>query len=221
MTALSLLWLAAAPCFAPSDGTAGWKQVALPEDAPSLAAPLGCQQFRSGERVSVVDERTDLFLAGTKTVLGRTSFDFVLGSGGHSLELRFAHPLRGAKVDVTAFGAQGMLQLMNEERVAGDRLSLTWGNNEVSAVTVRVHGHLRQAPTVQSYRAVRRVSASSLHESETFGLVRSLYYLQPPGAPVTLCDEPSLLLTVSPGSPAASARPSPVSLRRLAPPSSP
>jgi hypothetical protein len=214
MAPFILTLLAATPCYLPNDATPGWKQVALPDDARSLAAPVNVEQFRTDELVSIVDDRSELYLAGESVFPGRTSFEFVLGEGGRSLEVRFDHPLRGAKVDVTAWAPGGTMTLMHEQRVGGERLPLTWGTNDVRSVTVRVHEHLREPPVVRSYRAVRVVAGTSVHPSPAFGLPRSLYYRQPVGAPVLLCDEPGRELTVPPGAPALNARPTPVSLRR-------
>lgn len=215
MALLVAMWLAAAPCFTPNDATPGWKQVALPDEARSLAAPVGVEQFRSDEWVTVVDERSELFLAGEHRAPGRTSFDFALGEGGRSLEVHFERPLRGAKVDVTAWGPVGTMTLMHEERVGGATLALAWGLNDVREVTVRVHDHLRQAPVVRRLRTVRRLAATALHESPAFKLTHSLYYRQPVGPAVTLCEEPARELTLPPGAPPREALPTPVSLRRL------
>jgi hypothetical protein len=205
----------AATCFAPNDAAPGWKQVALPDDARALAAPEGVAQFRSDEWVTVVDERSELFLSGAESFGGRTSFELTLGEGGRSLEVHFERPLRGAKVDVTAWGPMGAMTLMNEQRVGGATLALTWGANDVRVVTVRVHEHLRERPVVRAYRSVRQAPAATLHDSPAFRLPRSLYYLQPVGPLVTLCDEPGRVLIVPAGAPAPKALPMPVSLRRL------
>jgi hypothetical protein len=215
MSALITLLLAAAPCYLPNDVTPGWKQVALPDDARSLSAQGGVDQFRSDGWVTVVDERNEQYLTGEHTFAGRTSFDFVLGEGGQSLEVRFERPLRGAKVDVTAWGPAGTLTLMHEQRVGGEKLSLSWGVTDVRTVTVRVHEHLRESPVVMGFKGVRRVPASRLSESPAFRLPRSLYYLQPIGPAVMLCDDPGAEPAVHPGGPPPGVLPTPVSLRRL------
>lgn len=206
---------ATGPCFVPNDATPGWKQVALPDDARALAAPEGVDQFRADDGVTVVDDRSGLYLAGHSDGLGVTQFDFPLGGGGRSLEVRFANSLRGAKVDVTAHGEFGAMALMREERVGASSLSLTWGQNEVQSVTVRVHGHLRKEPVLLGWRSVRRVAIERLPVSAAFRLRRSLYYRQPAGGPVTLCQDPGRELAVKPDAPGPAELPTPVSLKRL------
>ena len=81
-----LVWLLlstapAGPCYVASDATPGWKQVALPDDARSLAAPAGIDQFRSDESVAIVDERSGLYLEGRSDGPGVTAFDFTIEGG--------------------------------------------------------------------------------------------------------------------------------------------
>jgi hypothetical protein len=209
--------LLAAPCFVPEDATPGWKQAALPREAPALAAPAGVPQFRSGEWLAVVDDRSELYLAGVPALPGSTRFDFELGAGGRSLELRFEQPLRGAKVDVSAWGPSGPMTLLHEQRVGASTLTLAWGANDVESVSVRVHQHLREPPVVRGLRSVRRLRASALPLGPPFKLARSLYYLQPPGQPVRLCQEPDRSLELPPGAPAPGEEPTPVSLRPAPP----
>jgi len=214
MSALLAVLLTAAPCYQPNDATPGWKQVALPDDARSLSAQGNVDQFRSDAWVTIVDERGDQYLSG-EHVVGRTSFDFPMGEGGASLEVRFQRPLRGAKVDVTAWGPAGTMTLMHEQRVGGDTLALTWGVTDVRSVTVRVHEHLRESPVVRGYRKVRRVPSATVSDSPAFRLPRSLYYLQPLGPAVTLCEDPGAEPTLHPQGPPRGAQPTPVSLRRV------
>ncbi len=216
MSALLAVLLATAPCFTSTDATPGWKQVVLPDEARSLAAPRGIPWFRTDGQVSVIDRRSALYLAGEGVFPGRTAFDFPLGEGGRSLEVHFERPLRGAKVDVTAWTAEGaMLTLMHERRLGGETLALSWGASDVRRVRVVVHEHLRESPVVSGYTSVRRLPGSSLHASPAFGLARSLYYLQPLGPPVTLCDDAGVEPEVPPNAPPSGALPTPVSLHRL------
>ena len=107
------------------------------------------------------------------------------------------------------------MTLMHEQRVGGETLSLAWGATDVRRVTVRVHEHLRDEPVVRSFKSVRRVPASTLSASPAFRLARSLYYLQPLGLAVMLCDDPSAEPTVRSGGPPPGAQPTPVSLRPI------
>jgi len=214
MGALLSVLLAAGPCYLPEDASAGWKQVALPDDARALAPPAGVPWFRSGEGATVVDSRSELYLAGAAASPGQTRFDFAVGPGGRALDVEFQQSLRGAKVDVTAWGPAGTLTLLREERVGGAALALRWGENDVEGVTVRVHQHLREAPVVRGFRAVRRVPAAALHPSAAFKLARSLYYRQPPGPKVTLCQEAGSEASLPAGALGPEEVPVPVSLVR-------
>ncbi len=140
-------------CYVASDGTPGWKLVALPDEAPALAADEGIEQFRSDEPVTVVDERPSVAWVGSPHGIGKTGFVFTVGPGGRLLEVHFAQPLRGARVDVTAFDERGQgMALMRDRRVGGDALNLTWGTAEVRSVEVKVHDHLRTEPVVASWK---------------------------------------------------------------------
>lgn len=216
MSALFLsLLLSAVPCYQATDATPGWKQVALPDDARSLAAPEGVLQFRSDEPVTVIDERPTAAWLG-KHGTGKTGFDFTLSPGARSLEIRFIEPLRGAKVDVTGFDEKRQgIALMREQRVGGTTLNLNWGAAEVKTVEVWVHDHLRREPVVASWKAVSQLQANRLALSQTFGLKRSLYYLQPPGQVVRLCDEPNRMLFVTPQSPSPTEEPIPTAVKRV------
>lgn len=213
MTPLVLALLSAAPCFTVQDSKPGWKQVTLPDNAPQLAAPVGIEQFRSDDLVEIVDERDQVFLEGETMFPGKTSFEFPLGPGAKSLEVRLAHPLRGAKVDVLATSSEGSLRLMDEQRIGGDVISLTWGASDVSSVRVVFHEHLRQSPRVQGWKVVRLVSWTAVHPSDAFKLPKSLYFRQPAGAPLVLCQDAAVHSQVRQGSPAPQERPVPVTLR--------
>jgi hypothetical protein len=212
--AFGMILVGAAPCFTATDASPGWKQAILPEDALSLAAPEGIDQLRSGEEVTVVDERSGLYLVGRDEGPGRIAFDFSIQPGGRSLEVTFTEGLKGAKVDVVANGDAGSMSLMHEERIGSSRLNLSWGQTQVHSVTVRVHNHLRKDPVLEGWRSVRRVPLSKLQVSEAFQLERSLYYRQPPGAAVLLCNEPGRELRIAPEAIGPRSRPTPVALVR-------
>lgn len=212
---VTFLAASSGPCFVSTDATPGWKQVVLPDEARALAAPEGVDQFRADEGLTIVDERSGVSLQGYSGGLGVTVFEFPLGAGGRSLDLRFAEPLRGAKVDVTASSELGAMSLLREQRVGGATLSLSWGQNDVSSVTVRVHDHLRRDPVLLGWKSVRHVPADRAGLSPAFTLRRSLYYRQPAGPVVPLCNAPEQVLTVRPDAPRANELPVPVTLKRL------
>jgi len=218
MALLTLTWLvlaAGTPCYTATDASPGWKQVTLPPGAEQLSAPEGIDQFRADEPLRIVESRSGLYLLGHTDGLGVTGFEFNLGEGARSLDVRFNGSLRGAKVDVIASGAFGEMSLLQEQRVGGSSLSLSWGMNDVRWVKVRVHEHLRKEPVLDGWTSVRVVSVDQLPVSAAFRLKHSLYYLQPSGAPVSLCVEPARELTVHPASPRGTDLPTPVLLRRI------
>ena len=210
------LLIHAAPCFVATDATPGWKHVTLPFDAYGLAAPDGVDQFRSNESVTLVEDHSSVYLTGWNDGAGVTAFEFQLGDGGKSVDIEFTEPLQGAKVDVTARGQLGWMSLMREQRQAGSRLTLTWGDNSVQTVKVRVHHHLRRDPVLAGWHSVRRVPSARMSMSDAFRLERSLYYRQPPGPAVVLCHDPGRELTLRPEEVELfKERPVPVLLKKL------
>lgn len=199
MSALILMAvLSAEPqtCFWPVDGSPGWKQVSLPREAEALAAPDGVDQFRSDETVEVVDDHPQVFLAGSQHFGGKTAFELTPGNGACRLEVQFKAALRGAKVDVSAWGSNGSMALKREERVAGSSLSASWGDVGVRAISVQVHDHMRDEPVVASWRTSCQLPANRLPVGDAFRLGRSLYYYQPSGARVALCQRPGAVMRV-------------------------
>ena len=214
LVGLALMIHAAAPrCFVANDASPGWKQVTLPSDAVGLAAPDDVDQFRSNEPVTLFESRSSVYLTGRDDGVGVTAFDFHLGDGGRSLEVTFSEPLRGAKVDVTATSDRGWMSLMEERRQGGSKLTLSWGENNVTRVTVRVHQHLRKPPVLYAWHSVRRLPIAKLSMSEAFRLERSLYYRQPVGPPVLLCNDPGRELRLRTEVELFNERPLPVVLR--------
>lgn len=211
---LTLLLAAPGPCFLATDATPGWKHVTLPFEAYALAAPDDVDQFRSNEQVTIVDQRSGMFLSGRDDGGGVTAFDFSFGEGSRSLDVEFTDSLQGAKVDVSAYGDFGSMSLMREQRLGGSRLALTWGQTQVQSVTVRVHHHLRKQPVLAGWKSVRRMPSAHLTASEAFRLDRSLYFRQPAGAPVLLCNDPDRELKLRPDAVQLRDRPMPVLLKK-------
>jgi hypothetical protein len=199
MSALLMTVLLAAPeamCFYPRDGEPGWKVVTVPPEAPALAAPDGVDQFRPGETVELLSDHPGLLLAGAQYHAGRTDFEVKPGDGACDVALTFVTPLRGAKVDVTAWTDNGTMILKREERVPGATLQLAWGDMSVHALYVTVHNHLREPPVLSGWSSACRLEAGRLPVSESFRLGHSLYYLQPHGPRVVLCNRPEAVLRV-------------------------
>lgn len=199
MNALPLLtlWLATAapahPCFTPSDQTAGWKRVSLPDEAPALAAPTDLEQFRSGEPVLLLEQDPAVYLGVLHESPGRMTYRFRLPPESRRLELGFLEGLRGAKVDAMAYDGFHAFVLLDERRVEGAQLTLAWDMSGVNFVEVTVHHHLRSKPVVRTWQVARQLKARDEPSlSAAFRVPRSLYYLHPGGRRVDLCDVPGL-----------------------------
>jgi len=196
------------PCFVPRDTTPGWKHVTLPSDGPALAAPEGVDQFRADQPVEFIDEHNGVFLSGVHYSPGRTRFTLTPGAGACTLELVFKERLRGAKVDVTAWGPAGTMTLQQEERVPGSVLNVRWGNPGVREVYVTVHDHLRDSPVLMHWTAGCTVNAATLPVSDAYRIGKSLYYLQPADRTFALCSKPSIPMRVRRSTLPGSAMPS-------------
>src|SRR5204863_4756369 len=142
------------------------------------------------EPVDLVDDHPAAFLAGTRYHDGHTAFALRPGTGACAVEIAFRSPLRGAKVDVSAWGEAGTMTLMHEERVGGSVLQLHWGEAGVRELNVTVHDHLREDPVIERWKSSCRMPAEKLAVSDAYRLGHSLYYLQPPGPAVVLCNKP-------------------------------
>jgi hypothetical protein len=191
-SALLLATTPAGPCYVPSDQSAGWKRVELPAEAPALAAPVGLEQFRAGERalLSQVDP-PDTYLGAHERRLGRMLYSFQLPKGTFRMRVDFLNSLDGAKVDVTAYVGGRAYPLLSERRQFAKELMLDWNVVGVDRVIVEVHRHLREKPVVLHWRVARAVVPSEeLPASSDFRVARSFYFLHPGGQRIELCDTP-------------------------------
>lgn len=201
-------------CYVPTDQTAGWKQVLIPDEAPGLAAEGSIEQFRSDEPVMIWMSGVDGSVTLSSHRPGKIEYLFRLDSADWSiLEATFSRWLTGEKVDIIAHTPQGQVPLWLERRHSGNDLHVEWSMPGVYAVTVRIHHHLREHSTVASWRAGARASvARSSWSPPGFRAGRTLYYLHPGGQIVQLCDLPRQYLTVNRSS-LVGAVPAPVRLR--------
>lgn len=202
-------------CYLPveaTDAPAGWRRVALPAGAPSLAAPAGIEQFRSDEDAVVwTIERGGV--AGERRPLGRTGFTVVVPAEARHALLRFRAPLEGARVEVRDDDGE----LIFDRRISNAEVRLDW-EGAPRRLAVTVHHHLRPAPRLLAVRlGVDGRPPALARAGDAFRLPGSLYYRHPGGAPVELCDESARSLEVSAG-----ALDGPVAVRALSPaPSNP
>ncbi|HEX8819192.1 MAG TPA: hypothetical protein VF794_04650 [Archangium sp.] len=194
LAAVVMLLAAGTPedsCFVPSDQTAGWKRVVLPEGAPALCAPEDVDQFRSGEPALLFQEDASAYLGADKQHPGLMAYGFRVPRDARRLELGFVEALRGAKVDAVAYAGGRAFPLRDEKRLAGAHLSLEWTMADVDRVVVSVHHHLREKPVVRTWRVGRLLRpGEDAALPESFRAPRSLYFLHPGGRRLELCDAP-------------------------------
>ena len=213
--ALSLLVAASVSqlCFVPSEQTAGWKRVDVPDDAPGLSAPADVDQFRPGEPAWLVEQDPAAYQGATRESAGKMGYQFSVPAGTRRLEVRFLEPLRGAKVDVLAYASGRAFPIWSERRVSEASAEIEWDLPRIEQVLVRVHHHLRPVPVVTQWQTARWVDlAADVSVPAAFRVTRSLYFRHPGGRTLELCDLSAQPLTVDrsrlAGAPAA------VSLRR-------
>lgn len=178
-----------AACYTPSDGTPGWKAVVIPAVAPALSAPEGVDQVRGGEPAVVwTDEITPV---DAWSEHGHRELFFEVRSDQRALEVHFAAPLDGARVGAPPHAPN--------RRVRGDRVLFTW-LRPVDHLTVEVHQHFRSTPIVRQARAGSPAVVAGTRPGV-------LYYKQPPGRRVLLCDAPERTLAVAPDAELSQAQP--------------
>ncbi|MFO0572445.1 MAG: hypothetical protein U1A78_00460 [Polyangia bacterium] len=189
---------AEARCYTPSDQTAGWKQAPIPDSDPALAAEPGVQQFRADEP-ALIWLSTDR--GGVSLLSHRPGkLEYLIRpetSDWRILELTLDRSLLGEKVDVVLHTPQGLVPLWLERRASGSELHVEWSLPDVYAVTVRLHHHLREHPSVVGFRAGVRAAPSQAGLLPTrFRGKGVLYFLHPGGGTVVLCDAPGRPLVV-------------------------
>src|SRR5688500_15711726 len=95
-SALLVAGTPASPCHVPSDQTAGWKRVELPDTAPALSAPADLEQFRAGERALLTEvDPPNTYLGATERHFGRMRYTFQLPKDAFLVELEFLDALNG------------------------------------------------------------------------------------------------------------------------------
>lgn len=194
---------ARAKCYTPTDQTAGWKQAPIPDDGPDLAASAGIEQFRANEPALVWFERGQSSLSLSRHHHGKLEYVFQRGSWAQNaddwkiLEVSLSRSLTGDKVDVFAHTPSGLVPVWLERREVGPVLRIDWAIDDVYAVTVRIHHHLREHAVVTDWRAGVRMDVSRASWLPPgFRAPRSLYYRHPGGTSVMLCTESGRSMTV-------------------------
>ncbi len=178
-------------CYVADDRTAGWKEAAIPNGAPALAAPDGVEQFRSGEDAWVVRGPTVSGYSTDRRGWGTVALHFPVPKHTTKLDVRFAQRLDGMRVEVVGSGGWvANVPLQAERRYTGTALSLEWTAKGVEQVTIVLHHHMRAAPVVAEWSSARREPMRTWEP-------KKLSWLQPAGAAVELCDAPGRPLRVN------------------------
>lgn len=210
---------AQAKCYTPTDQNAGWKVVPIPDDGPDLAADPGTEQFRASELALVWFERGQGSMSLGGHHHGKLEYLFQRGSWTDDwkiLEVSLSRSLTGDKVDVIAHTPSGLVPVWLERRESGSRLYIDWSLDNVYAVTVRIHHHLREHAVVTDWRAGVHMNVSrATWLPAGFRAPRSLYYLHPGGTTVMLCSGSGRSMTVQRMSLLGTA---PVPVRLMTPP---
>lgn len=201
LSALLLLLATSTPgphCFVPTDQTAGWKRVTLPEEAPALAAPEELDQFRSAEPARFLEQDNTTSMGAIEEHPGRRTFEFSLPPDTRRLDLEFFQGLDGAKVDAEVHAGGVVVPLLSEWRLGGSWLALEWQVPGASLVRVSVHHHLRSRPQVRSWRVTRVLNPGEQPRvADFFRAPHSLYFFHPGGGRrVELCDAPGRPLSL-------------------------
>lgn len=189
--------LVLAQCFLVEDASPGWKQIALPELAPQLAAAEAFEQYRSQEPVLVTWDQADVLRVAGPAGLGKVVVEVSVPRAARAIIVSFARPLDGAKVDAVLEGPRGRIALLDEKRVAGRELSLRPSLPDANRLTVTVHHHLRSAPVLERVAVEQLIVPTRSPELEAAMKAPGSLYVRSPGGPLTLCQRPGQLLVVS------------------------
>jgi hypothetical protein len=193
---VSVVHAASPVCFVPDDQTAGWKQMRIPDEAPGLAAPPDVHQFRSDEPALLIDEDANSFFGASDVGAGKVELTFHLPAGARHLELEFAKPIQGAKVEATGYRGPHPYPLLGETRIRDNSFALDWEISDVHTVKVKIHHHFRPKPVLKHWRIGQWVVVSKLEAMTAFSAPRSLWYFHPGGRQLELCHAPSQTLRV-------------------------
>jgi hypothetical protein len=176
-------------CWTPRDQSPGWKQAALPAEAPALAAPPDVDQYRADEpALAWQEEGAD---ATRWNSLGSADFALdVEGRHADAVELTFDARLGGAVVEARNLTAGGSYVVLSRTRRHEPTVRLELADPATTRVVVTVHHHLRAEPRLVSWRSGRWQRPS--------GTAPALVYRQPEGRSIELCDRPEQTPTFHP-----------------------
>jgi hypothetical protein len=190
----SLLAACRSPQYAgwtPNDQRPGWKQAALPADAPALAGPPGIDQYRTNERALAWREEGTVPASHNYSAGGSVDFHLELdGAPADAVEATFAARLGGAAVEASALTAGGIYVSLPRTRVHTTTVRLQLADPLTSAVILTVHHHLRAQPQLVAWRAGAW--------STPPGGAALLVYEQPPGQSILLCNRPEQTMEFHP-----------------------
>jgi hypothetical protein len=93
--------------------------------------------------------------------------------------------------------ARGSMSLLDERRIGGKELVLSVPLLEPSRAVVTVHSHLRDVPTLESATVTGQVVPRTSPDFPAQFKIENSLYVRTFGEPVTLCQRPAQVLTLT------------------------
>jgi hypothetical protein len=84
--------------------------------------------------------------------LGKATFAFTVPPRARRLEVEFAQPLRGARVDADTHAWARTFPALRDRRVGGAAVTVDWSEPDVDRLELTVHEHFRDRPVVRGWR---------------------------------------------------------------------
>jgi hypothetical protein len=83
---------------------------------------------------------------------GSMTYEFLVPTNARSLDVEFAQPLRGARVDADALASGRTFPVVRDQRVSGSLARLDWDVADVERISITVHEHFRERPVVRRWQ---------------------------------------------------------------------
>ena len=83
---------------------------------------------------------------------GSMTYEFLVPTNARSLDVEFAQPLRGARVDSDALASGRTFPVVRDQRVSGRLAKLDWDVADVELISITVHEHFRERPVVRRWQ---------------------------------------------------------------------
>jgi hypothetical protein len=112
------------------------------------------------------------------------------GRASRLLRLKFSAPLAGMKFDAIAKSETGAtVTLADERRDFKDEFVVEWPDAQITEVAIRAHVHLKKIPIIKGFQLGRRVPLKDLAVDKAFQQEGMLYFFNPDGRALHLCDK--------------------------------